>query len=53
MNSAGKYVNLYKLMFSDSEIVKKMELQKSKIAYTLVFGLDTHFKSQLLTYWYC
>lgn len=48
-NAAGKDVNLLKLMFPDSEIAKKMELRKSKIAYTLVFGIAPYFKSQLLT----
>lgn len=36
-------------MFLANEIAKKMTLQRQKLAYTVVFGLASHFKSKLLT----
>lgn len=36
-------------MFLASEIAKKMTLQRQILAYTVVFGLASHFKSKLLT----
>lgn len=48
MNTAGKDVNVLKLMFPEHDVIKKLELQRLKIGYTVVFGLAPHFKSQLL-----
>ncbi|GBN74705.1 hypothetical protein AVEN_224456-1 [Araneus ventricosus] len=45
--SAGRAVDLLKRMFTDSEIVKKMSLQRTKIAYTCVHGIAPYFVLQL------
>ncbi|GBO45640.1 hypothetical protein AVEN_139023-1 [Araneus ventricosus] len=45
--SAGRAVDLMKRMFTDSEIVKKMSLQRTKIAYTCVHGIAPYFVLQL------
>ncbi|GBN02756.1 Kinesin-like protein unc-104 [Araneus ventricosus] len=45
--SAGWAVDLMKRMFTDSEIVKKMSLQRTKIAYTCVHGIAPYFVLQL------
>ena len=46
--SAGDDVNLFRLMFPDSEIASKMQLQRSKIGYSILFGLAPYFEKQLL-----
>ena len=46
-SSGGKSVNVFPLMFTDSEIAKKMKLQRTKIAYTINFGLAPYFFSDL------
>ena len=48
MRSAAKSVDLFKIMFTDSAIANSLELQKSKIGYTLLFGIAPHFKNELV-----
>lgn len=45
--SGGKSVDSMKLMFPDSEIAKSIKLSRSKLAYTIVYGLGPYFKSLL------
>lgn len=35
-------------MFPDNEVIKKMQLERTKIGYLVSFGLAPHFKKQLL-----
>ncbi|KAE8749481.1 hypothetical protein FOCC_FOCC003747 [Frankliniella occidentalis] len=52
--TAADCVSLFPLMFSDSEIAKKMQLQKDKVGYLVVYGLAPFFRKQLLeTYSVC
>ncbi|XP_047990547.1 uncharacterized protein LOC125229685 [Leguminivora glycinivorella] len=45
--SGGQAVDLFPLMFPDSDIAKKMRLQRTKIAYTVLYGLAPYFFRQL------
>lgn len=47
LRSAGKSVLLFKRMFFDSEIAKSMKLQRTKMSYTLVYGIAPYFHDQL------
>lgn len=49
MRSAAKDVEIFKVMFSDSEIANKMQLQRTKIAYSILYGLAPFFKDQLMS----
>ena len=40
-------MELFPLMFPDSDIASKMRLQRTKIAYTIVFGLAPYFFREL------
>ena len=46
-SSGGESVNLFSQMFPDSEIAQKMKLQRTKIAYTINFGLAPYFSRDL------
>ncbi|XP_063243684.1 uncharacterized protein LOC134542976 [Bacillus rossius redtenbacheri] len=48
VNSAGKAVQVFKAMFSDSSIAMNMRLQRTKISYTIVYGLAPYFHKELL-----
>lgn len=48
MRTAAKDINLLKTMFPDSVIASKVQLQRSKIAYSLLFGIAPYFKKELL-----
>lgn len=48
MRSAGSDVQLFKKMFSDSQIAIKMELQRSKIAYSILYGIAPYYKNRLM-----
>lgn len=41
--SGGDAVNLFRIMFPDSEVASAMKLQRTKIAYTVNFGLAPYF----------
>jgi hypothetical protein len=41
--SAAEAVNLFSLMFPDSEIASKIKLQRTKIGYTIIYGLAPYF----------
>lgn len=45
--SGGEAVELFPLMFPDSEIASKMRLQRTKLAYTINFGLAHYFFREL------
>lgn len=45
--SAGNFVSCFPLMFPDSQIAPKIQLQRTKIAYTIVHGLSPYFKNML------
>lgn len=47
LRTAGKDISLMTLMFPDSEIAKKVKLQKDKVGYTLVYGISPYFKKEL------
>lgn len=47
-SAAGKSVDVMKLMFTDSEIAAAMKLSRTKIGYTIAYGLGPYFQSQLL-----
>jgi hypothetical protein len=42
-----KDVALFAKLFPDSEIAKKMQLKRSKIGYSIVYGIAPFFKTQL------
>ena len=46
-NTSGKAVKLFPMMFTDSQIASKMKLQRTKIAYTIVFGMAPYFSREL------
>ncbi|XP_051165127.1 uncharacterized protein LOC127283960 [Leptopilina boulardi] len=48
MRTAAKDVSLFKMIFSDSEIAQKLQLQRTKIGYTIVFGIAPYFKEELI-----
>lgn len=48
--SAAGSVACFKEMFPDSIIASKMQLQRTKVAYTIVHGLAPHFQKELLTH---
>lgn len=50
VRSAGKSASLFPLMFKDSKTAANMKLQRTKIGYTLVYGLAPYFKNQLLDF---
>ena len=41
--------DLFRCMFSDSEITNKFSMRSTKLAYAITFGLAPYFKSLLLT----
>lgn len=43
MNSCNKTIPIFKLMFTDSEIAKKMQLSATKSSYLYTFGLCEYF----------
>lgn len=47
LRGAGSDVLLFKEMFSDSEIAAKMEMGRTKIAYTISYGLAPFFLNQI------
>lgn len=47
LRSSGNAVELFKLMFPDSGIAGKMQLQKDKIGYLCTFGLGPYFQGEL------
>lgn len=47
--SAARALSTFKIMFPDSSIASKMQLQRTKVAYTLVHGLAPYFKRKLVT----
>lgn len=46
-NSSGQAVSLFPKMFPDSEIASKMQLQRTKISYTINYGLAPYFLHEL------
>lgn len=48
LNSSAKDVSLFPFIFTDSEIAKKMQLQRTKMGYVIVFGIAPYFKKQLM-----
>nr|XP_042905445.1 uncharacterized protein LOC122270779 [Parasteatoda tepidariorum] len=44
-----KDVELFQLLFPDSEIAKSIKLKKSKIAYSILYGIAPYFKTELIT----
>jgi hypothetical protein len=47
-NSSNDLKDIFQLMFPDSSIVKKMSIGRTKLAYTITYGLAPYFHSQLL-----
>lgn len=45
--TAGQNVLLFKTIFSDSETAQKMQLQRDKLGYLLVYGITPFFKAEL------
>lgn len=45
---SGKDVELFELLFPDSEIAKKIRLKRTKIGYSLMYGIAPYFKNQLI-----
>lgn len=43
-------LSLY-LLFSNSEIAQKMKLRKSKVAYSLLYGISLYLKMNCWTYY--
>ncbi|XP_063226873.1 uncharacterized protein LOC134541567 [Bacillus rossius redtenbacheri] len=48
MRNAASSVNLFPIMFPDSQIACKMQLQRTKLAYSIVHGLAPHFHKELI-----
>uniref|UniRef100_A0A1B6KAK6 BED-type domain-containing protein n=2 Tax=Graphocephala atropunctata TaxID=36148 RepID=A0A1B6KAK6_9HEMI len=48
LRTAGRNVSLFSVMFPDSDIAKKMKLQKDKVGYTLAFGIAPFFNKLLI-----
>jgi hypothetical protein len=46
--SAAKDINVLKYMFPENEVLSKMQLERTKIGYLIVFGIAPFFRSQLL-----
>nr|XP_042895723.1 uncharacterized protein LOC122268899 [Parasteatoda tepidariorum] len=44
-----KDVELFQLLFPDSKIAKSIKLKKSKIAYSILYGIAPYFKTELIT----
>ncbi|KAG8177626.1 hypothetical protein JTE90_019653 [Oedothorax gibbosus] len=47
LRKAARDVKMMKLMFPDSEIAASMQLERTKISYTIVFDLAYHFRQEL------
>lgn len=48
VRSVPKSVELFPLMFTDSEIAAKMKLQRTKLDYLLLHGLAPYFHQELI-----
>lgn len=48
LRTAGRCVSLFKIMFPDSEIAKKIQLQRDKIGYLIAYGIAPFLKNELL-----
>lgn len=48
MRSAASSVQLFPIMFPDSQIACKMQLQRTKLAYSVVHGLAPYFHKELV-----
>lgn len=48
VRSAAKSVELFPLMFTDSQIAARMKLQRTKLGYLLLHGLAPHFHQELI-----
>ncbi|GBM79331.1 hypothetical protein AVEN_32947-1 [Araneus ventricosus] len=46
--SAASSVSTFKIMFPDSRIASKMQLQRTKVGYTVVYGFAPYFKRKLM-----
>jgi len=44
LSAGAKSIDVMKLMFPDSEIVKNVQLQRTKLSYLITYGLARHFK---------
>lgn len=44
MSAGAKSIDVIKLMFPDSEILKNVQLQRTKLSYLITYGLARHFK---------
>ena len=40
---------LFEVMFSDSDIAKKFQMNKTKVSYVIIFGLADYFYNSLIT----
>ncbi|GBM06008.1 hypothetical protein AVEN_49398-1 [Araneus ventricosus] len=49
VRSASAYVVLLKTMFPDSQIAQQMQLQRTKIGYSILYGISRYFKDDLLS----
>lgn len=48
LRTTGSDVSLFSDMFPDSEIAKKLQLQRDKVGYLIVYGIAPFFKQELL-----
>lgn len=48
LRTAGRDVSIFSKMFPDSEIAKRMQLQRDKIGYLIAYGVGPYFSSELI-----
>jgi hypothetical protein len=48
MNSSTDLGDIFQMMFSDSSTAKKISIGRTKLAYTITYGLAPYFHNQLL-----
>ena len=48
INSAEKIPDLFKVMFSDSQIASEFQMSGTKLSYLINFGIAPHFRQLLV-----
>ena len=48
INSAEKISDLFKVMFSDSQIASEFQMSRTKLSYLINFGIDQHLRQLLV-----
>ena len=48
INSAEKISDLFKVMFSDSQIASEFQMSGTKLSYLINFGIAPHFRQLLV-----